>query len=221
MPSSPHQPRPGADRRSFGLGRGSQRETCQSRSGPRISAGVLESGGLPLGPRVGLGRLLNFDHPFLPGLAVHIALVPEVPQDDLLIAHADHAIRQKRDLPTSAWGIDHEVRGWCEMCVRSVASGCRHVIWFSLRSKAARHSDKYGGARAVDHAGARGTVAAPGSTSFCCWTTTFAALVQHRTAGDLRGLATAKGMRSLAEDGRRQVCAGVSTPEEVLRACGV
>jgi general secretion pathway protein E len=47
-----------------------------------------------------------------------------------------------------------------------------------------------------------------------------AAVVRHGTAGDVRALAAVQGMRTLKQDGRRQVCAGVTTPEEVLRACG-
>lgn len=42
---------------------------------------------------------------------------------------------------------------------------------------------------------------------------------QH-TAGDIRSLLDARGMRALREDGRRAVSAGLTTPEEVLRACG-
>jgi type II secretory ATPase GspE/PulE/Tfp pilus assembly ATPase PilB-like protein len=37
-------------------------------------------------------------------------------------------------------------------------------------------------------------------------------------AGQLRPLAAARGMRTLRNDGLRQVCAGVTTLEEVLRA---
>jgi type II secretory ATPase GspE/PulE/Tfp pilus assembly ATPase PilB-like protein len=44
-----------------------------------------------------------------------------------------------------------------------------------------------------------------------------AELPRRRDAGELRRLAIAKGMRTLRQDGLRQVLAGVTTPEEVLR----
>src|SRR5690606_40308508 len=44
-----------------------------------------------------------------------------------------------------------------------------------------------------------------------------AALLRRRDAGALRRLALERGMRPLRLDGWRQVAAGVTTPEEVLR----
>jgi general secretion pathway protein E len=41
----------------------------------------------------------------------------------------------------------------------------------------------------------------------------------RRGAGELRRLAVSAGMRTLREDGLRQVRAGLTTPEEVLRVC--
>ncbi len=43
-------------------------------------------------------------------------------------------------------------------------------------------------------------------------------LLQHRGAGELRRLAVEQGMRTLRDDGLRLVRAGVTTPEEVLKA---
>ncbi len=48
-----------------------------------------------------------------------------------------------------------------------------------------------------------------------------AAVVRRGTAGDVRDIAIRRGMRTLSQDGLRLVRAGVTTPEEVLRACGV
>jgi type II secretory ATPase GspE/PulE/Tfp pilus assembly ATPase PilB-like protein len=45
------------------------------------------------------------------------------------------------------------------------------------------------------------------------------ALTTHASAGQLREIASGRGMRSLLQDGWRQVVAGVTTPEEVLRTC--
>ena len=47
-----------------------------------------------------------------------------------------------------------------------------------------------------------------------------AAVAHDRTAGELRTLAAQRGMRSLKRDGARVVRVGLTTPEEVLRACG-
>jgi general secretion pathway protein E len=47
-----------------------------------------------------------------------------------------------------------------------------------------------------------------------------ASVAHDRTAGDLRALAGRRGMRSLKQDGARVVQAGLTTPEEVMRACG-
>jgi general secretion pathway protein E len=47
-----------------------------------------------------------------------------------------------------------------------------------------------------------------------------AAVTRHAAAAEIRALAVAAGMRSLKEDGARQVDQGVTTPEEVVRACG-
>jgi general secretion pathway protein E len=48
-----------------------------------------------------------------------------------------------------------------------------------------------------------------------------AEVMRHGTAGDVRILAAGKGMRSLKHDGLRQVCAGVTTPSEVVRVCAI
>jgi type II secretory ATPase GspE/PulE/Tfp pilus assembly ATPase PilB-like protein len=48
-----------------------------------------------------------------------------------------------------------------------------------------------------------------------------AAVVHRGTAGNVRDIAIRRGMRTLRQDGVRLVRAGVTTPEEVLRACGV
>ncbi len=48
-----------------------------------------------------------------------------------------------------------------------------------------------------------------------------ALIAQRHTAGDIRAVAVRRGMRSLQEDGRRVVEAGLTAPEEVIRACGV
>jgi general secretion pathway protein E len=47
-----------------------------------------------------------------------------------------------------------------------------------------------------------------------------AAVVRRGTAGDVRDIAIRQGMRTLRQDGLRLVRAGLTTPEEVLRACG-
>jgi general secretion pathway protein E len=47
------------------------------------------------------------------------------------------------------------------------------------------------------------------------------AIAQQRTAAELRALAQAGGMRTPRDDGHRVVGAGLTTPEEVLRASGV
>ena len=44
-------------------------------------------------------------------------------------------------------------------------------------------------------------------------------LTTHASAGHLREIAASRGMRSLLQDGLRQVVAGLTTPEEVLRTC--
>jgi type II secretory ATPase GspE/PulE/Tfp pilus assembly ATPase PilB-like protein len=46
------------------------------------------------------------------------------------------------------------------------------------------------------------------------------AVAHHQAAGELRSLAAGHGMRTLEEDEWRVVRAGITTPEEVLRACG-
>lgn len=45
------------------------------------------------------------------------------------------------------------------------------------------------------------------------------ALVTQRSVGELRRLAVSQGMRTLREDGLRQVRFGVTSPQEVLRVC--
>lgn len=45
------------------------------------------------------------------------------------------------------------------------------------------------------------------------------ALMAHRTAGEIREVGMGCGMRSLLQDGLRQVLAGVTSPDEVLRVC--
>ncbi len=47
-----------------------------------------------------------------------------------------------------------------------------------------------------------------------------AAVIRHESAGEIRRLAVVKGMRTLQEDGLRLARAGITSPEEVLRACG-
>jgi type II secretory ATPase GspE/PulE/Tfp pilus assembly ATPase PilB-like protein len=47
-----------------------------------------------------------------------------------------------------------------------------------------------------------------------------AAVTQQRTAAAIRDIAKHRGMRTLKDDGRRIVGAGLTTPEEVLRASG-
>jgi general secretion pathway protein E len=47
-----------------------------------------------------------------------------------------------------------------------------------------------------------------------------AAVTAQRTAGELRSLASARGMQTLRDDGQRVIRAGITTPEEVLRTCG-
>lgn len=46
-----------------------------------------------------------------------------------------------------------------------------------------------------------------------------AAIMERRPAAELHGLALTAGMRSLADDGERQVAAGVTTLDELRRAC--
>lgn len=48
-----------------------------------------------------------------------------------------------------------------------------------------------------------------------------AEVLRHRGSMELRRLALEKGMRSLRADGWRQVAAGTTTPEEVLRVTDV
>lgn len=43
-----------------------------------------------------------------------------------------------------------------------------------------------------------------------------AAVIEHRSAGHLRRLGLAKGMRTLQDDGLRLACAGITTVEEVF-----
>jgi len=45
------------------------------------------------------------------------------------------------------------------------------------------------------------------------------ALMAHRTASEIRETAVRRGMRTLLQDGLRQVLAGMTTPDEVLRVC--
>ncbi len=46
-----------------------------------------------------------------------------------------------------------------------------------------------------------------------------AALMAHRSAGELRDAALHAGMTSLLQDGLRQVIAGLTSPDEILRVC--
>lgn len=46
------------------------------------------------------------------------------------------------------------------------------------------------------------------------------AVTQQRTAAAIRDLARLAGMRSLKDDADRVIRAGLTTPEEVLRASG-
>jgi general secretion pathway protein E len=43
------------------------------------------------------------------------------------------------------------------------------------------------------------------------------AVIERRSAHDIRGIAVAQGMRSLREAGLRKVAAGVTTVDEIIR----
>jgi general secretion pathway protein E len=148
-------------------------------------------------------------------IATHAALTGHLVLSTLHTNDAAGAITRLLDLGVPSYLVASTVEAiLAQRLVRKVCTQCGE--WVSDPS--AKRAFRGRGCQTCWNTGYRGRT---GIYELLVMDEEIRALVsRHHTAGDIRGLLDARGVRALKEDGWRAVAAGLTTPEEVLRACG-